>query len=428
MKKTISFVNRLDVFSPYFFFPFIMALYFLVSLFDFGKAEYFELKESIFLPVFIGLFSYFATVYIAQKRDWTLPTFGLKFLKGKTVYFLYFFAFIGFVSYFLMVWKGQIGIADESIRRNLDPKLNFLSSFFWFAMLFLLSFRVMKENVLTNRKKTSLTISLLIVFGMYILMGYRTPIVIMLFTAMIVFHYVVKQIKFTWFITFIFLIGISLSLFGFIRVVTEDTSKEFNSRQGPNVELSEEELSRDLQLIRKINETPKWVRALTEVSVTGRIVLSKLIEYTESNGFLKGKLHEGIFATVLPGEQLSPRMKITEMVNELSVKEGKYITRPNRTTTPTLIGQLYVEFGYITVVIGCALYGLILSALYNQMKHSGIRSYQTVVYAFVTTLFVISIHTGLLDLVFLLMIGYVLVTASIEKEEKLFHEGQKTFV
>jgi hypothetical protein len=418
MKEIIRRLNQIDVFSPYFFFPFIMALYFFVSLFDFGKAEYFELKRSIFFPVIVGLLSYFAAVYVAQKRDWTFPTFGLRFLKGKTIYFLYLLGLIGLVSYFIMVFKGQIGIADESVRRHLDPKLNFLSSFFWFSALFLLAWRIMNERELTAKKKRIYAGILLTIFVMYILMGYRTPIVIMLFTALIVIHYVVKRVKFTWFITFIFLVGVSLSLFGFFRVLTEDTSKEFNSRQGPDVELSEEELSRDQQLIRKINETPKWVRALTEVSVTGRIVLSKLIEYTDKHGYLHGQLHAGIFSTLLPGEQLSPRMQVTEMVNELSVKEGKYITRPGRTTTPTFIGQLYVEYGYITVILGCALYGFILSLLYNQMKRTGMRSYQTIAYAFITTLFVISIHTGLLDLVFLLMIGYALVSTSIEQTKE----------
>ncbi len=409
--------NDIDSFSPYFFFPFILVLYFLVSLFDFGKVEYFEANKNILWPILVGLISYLSAVHIVQKKNWMFPSFGLKFLKGRTVYFLYALGLVGLISYIIMLWTGQIGIEDESVRRHLDPKLNFLSSFLWFSVLFLICGRVVKEKELTNQRKRIYLIILFVVLCLLVLMGYRTPIAIMCFTCLIVVHYTIKRIKLSWLLTFLFVVGLALSLFGFFRVITEDPTKEFNSHEGPDVQRSEEEIDRDLMLIRKMNETPKWVRGLTEASVTGRIVLSKLMEYTDEHGYLYGKLHAGIFSTILPGEQLSPRMEITDMVNSLTIKKGKYITRPGRTTTPTLLGQFYVEGGYITIIIGFALYGLILSMLYNQMKQAGVKSYQTIPYAFITTIFMISIHTGLLDLVFLLMIAYAIVSGGIERKQ-----------
>jgi energy-coupling factor transporter transmembrane protein EcfT len=409
--------NDIDSFSPYFFFPFILVLYFLVSLFDFGKVEYFEANKNILWPILVGLISYLAAVHIVQKKNWMFPSFGLKFLKGRTVYFLYALGLVGLISYIIMLWTGQIGIEDESVRRHLDPKLNFLSSFLWFSVLFLICGRVVKEKELTNQRKRIYLIILFVVLCLLVLMGYRTPIAIMCFTCLIVVHYTIKRIKLSWLLTFLFVVGLALSLFGFFRVMTEDPTKAFNSHEGPDVQRSEEEIDRDLILIRKMNETPKWVRGLTEASVTGRIVLSKLMEYTDEHGYLYGKLHAGIFSTILPGEQLSPRMEITDMVNSLTIKKGKYITRPGRTTTPTLLGQFYVEGGYITIIIGFALYGLILSMLYNQMKQAGVKSYQTIPYAFITTIFMISIHTGLLDLVFLLMIAYAIVSGGIERKQ-----------
>ena len=149
--------------------------------------------------------------------------------------------------------------------------------------------------------------------------------------------------------------------------------------------------------------------------VTGHIVLSKIMEYTDIHGYTNGSLHAGIFSTILPGEQKSPRTVVTEMVNSLTVDEGKYITRPGRTTTPTFPGQLYAEAGYMGLVIGFAIYGLVLSMLYNQVRRSGIKSYQTAAYGFVTAIFTLSIHTGLLDLIFILMIGYAILSDSIEK-------------
>ncbi|MBM7704005.1 oligosaccharide repeat unit polymerase [Metabacillus iocasae] len=420
--RLIQAINKHDVFSPYIFFPAILVIYFFLSIFDFGRIEYFEAHENILWPILVGLAAYYLAVYAVQKLGWTFPAFGLSFLKGKTIYFLYLLGIIGLVSYIIMLATGQIGITDESVRRNLDPKLNFLSSFLWFAVIFLICYRVIKEKELTSKRKVFYLILLAFVFVAFILMGYRTPIAVMFFTSLIVFHYIVKRIKTSWLILFMIVIGVTFSLFGLFRIVTEDTTQKFNSREGPKVEQprEEEEVSKDLELIREINSTPKWVRALTSEMVTGRIVVSKIMDHTGDNGYMYGSLHAGIFSTVLPGEQTSPRMTITEVVNERTVDEGKYVTRPGRTTTPTLVGQFFIEGGYIAVALGFALYGAVLAMIYNQMQRTGVKSYQSLAYGFVLTIFVISIHTGLLDLVFLLMIAYAIASTSIEQDrEKL---------
>lgn len=414
LKEMFHRINKIDTFSPYFFFPFVIILYFFTSLFDFHRFEYFYIQKSVWLPIFIGIVSYYIAAYIVQKKQIVFPTFGLSFLKGKTVWFLYVLGIIGLVSYFTMVFTGQIGISDESIRRNLDPKLNFFSSLVWFSVIFLVCERILKETKLTMKKKVTYGLILITVVGMFIMMGYRTPIAIIFFTLFIVFHYVIKRVKLTWFLATLFTIGILFSLFGFFRVVTEDQTKEFNKRDGPDVVVSEEVKDSNLTIQRKINETPKWIRALNEPTVTGHIVLSKIIEYTDKEGYSNGRFHLAIFETVLPGEQLSPRMQVTEMVNSLSVKDGKYITREGRTTTPTIVGQFFIDGGYVAIVIGFALVGAVISMLYNQMMQMGVRSYQTITYAFVTTILTISIHTGLLDLIFILMIGYAILSASIE--------------
>ncbi|MDQ0244824.1 hypothetical protein J2S09_002395 [Bacillus fengqiuensis] len=413
--RLIQTINKYDVFSPYIFFPSIMMIYFFFSLFDFGRVELFDAKKNIVPVILVGLAAYYAAVFIVTKLGWTFPTFGLGFLKGKTIWFLYLLGLVGLVSYLIMLFTGQIGIADESVRRNLDPKLNFLSTFLWFAVIFIISYRIIKEG---QFKKTYIVL-LLLIFGAFMLMGYRTAIAIMFFTSMLIFHYMVRRISTSWLILFMTVIFVSFSLFGLFRVITEDTTKEFNKREGPQVELSEEQEDRNLQLVRKVNETPKAIRALTETMVTGRIVVSKIMEYTEDHGYLKGELHKGIFSTVLPGEQVSPRMMITDAVNSYAIAEGKYITRPGRTTTPTILGQLFIEGGYIAVILGLALYGAVLTMLYNRMMKTGTKSYQTIAYGFVMTIFMISIHTGLLDLVFLIMIVYAIVSTSIEQNRKL---------
>lgn len=418
-KNVVNTMNRIDTFSPYFFLPFILVIYFFTSLFDFHRFELFEVRESIWPVVFVALACYYIGVYVVDKKGWTLPTFGLSFLGKYVIHIIVLLTLIGLISYIMMIVQGSIGLSDESVRRNLDPKLNFFSQLLWFGILLLISYKMIRETKMTWKKALIYGAIFACVMFLFLLMGYRTPLIIMLLTGLIIFHYVVKRVKLTWFISALFVIGIAFSLFGFFRVLSEDTTQEFNSRDQPNVELTVEEQEKLITIEQKVNLTPKWMRSLNGESVTGHIVLSKIIEYTNEEGYLGGEIHRGIYNTVLAGEQISPRMKVTEVVNSLSIEEGKYITRPTRTTTPTFIGQLFLDGGYLLVVIGFLLYGAIISLLYNKVKQAGVRSYHSVAFAFVITLFSVSMHTGLLDLIFILMLGFVILTSSIIKTEKV---------
>ncbi|WP_016837954.1 oligosaccharide repeat unit polymerase [Ureibacillus thermosphaericus] len=419
IKATVKNINKIDTFSPYFFLPFILMAYFIISLFDFWRFDLFNVRKSIWPAVILSVLCYYIGVYIADRRNWTLPTFGLSKLSKFIVHFIVILTTIGLVAYVLMIAQGMIGLSDESVRRNLDPKLNFFSHLLWYGVLLLLSYKMIKEKNMTMKKAFVYAGLYGVVMFLFLLMGYRTPLALMLFTGIIVFHYVVKRVKLTWFLTFLTVVAISFALFGFFRVVMEDTSQEFNTREQPDREhLEEDELEKLLTAEDRVNATPKWILALNGEMVTGHIVLSKIIEYTEEEGYLGGEIHKGIFSTVLPGEQISPRMQVTEVVNSLSVEEGKYITRPGRTTTPTFIGQLYLDGGYILVIIGFLLYGALVSMLYNKVKQAGVKSFHTIAYAFVLTLFTVTIHTGLLDLIFILMLGFVILASAISKTDK----------
>lgn len=416
LKSTLAKMNTIDTFSPYFFLPFILVLYFFTSLFDFHRFELFNISYSIWPAVITALVFYYIGVYIVDKKGWTFPTFGLAALGKYVVHFIVALMTIGIIAYALMIMQSGLGISDESVRRNLNPKLMFFSHLLWYGALLLLSYRMVKEKSMTWKKAIMYAAAFAVIMFLFLLMGYRTPLILMLFTGIIVFHYTVQRIKLSWFISFLLIVGILFSMFGFLRVVTEDTTKEFNNRDQPDIsEMEEEEKEKLLTVEQQVNLTPKWVRGLNGESVTGHIVLSKIIEYTDKEGYLGGEIHAGVFSTVLPGEQISPRMKVTEVVNSLSVEDGKFITRPNRTTTPTFIGQLFLDGGYLLVAIGFLLYGAIVSLVYNKVKQGGTHTFHTVAYAFVITMFTVSMHTGLLDLIFVLMLGFVILASAIIK-------------
>ncbi|MGE7944059.1 oligosaccharide repeat unit polymerase [Lysinibacillus xylanilyticus] len=413
MKKLFGKLNKIDTFSPYFFLPFILILYFFTSMFDWHKFEQFNIHVSIWPAVILAVICYYIGVYVIDKLNWTIPSFGLSFLSKYVIHFIVFLTLLGLGAFILMTFEGGLGISDESNRRNLDPKLNFFSQLLWFGVLLLLSYKMILEKNMTWKKAFVYGSIFAGVIFLFLLMAYRTPLIIMLFTGIIIFHYVVKRVKLTWFLTTLLVIGVAFSMFSFIRVLTEDRSLEFNDRKQPDVELTEDERENLLTAEQKVNQTPLWIRALNEESVTGHIVLSTIIEYTQENGYLNGEIHKGIFSTLLPGEQTSPRMKVTEVVNSISVEKGKNITRENRTTTPTFIGQLFLDGGYLLVAIGFFLYGALISLIYNKVKQEGIRSFHTVAYAFTITVFTVSMHTGLLDLIIILMLGFVIIASSI---------------
>ncbi|MGA3601611.1 oligosaccharide repeat unit polymerase [Lysinibacillus agricola] len=413
MKKLFGKLNKIDTFSPYFFLPFILILYFFTSMFDWHKFEQFNIHVSIWPAVILAVICYYIGVYVIDKLNWTIPSFGLSFLSKYVIHFIVFLTLLGLGAFILMTFEGGLGISDESNRRNLDPKLNFFSQLLWFGVLLLLSYKMILEKNMTWKKAFVYGSIFAGVIFLFLLMAYRTPLIIMLFTGIIIFHYVVKRVKLTWFLTTLLVIGVAFSMFSFIRVLTEDRSLEFNDREQPDVELTEDERENLLTAEQKVNQTPLWIRALNEESVTGHIVLSTIIEYTQENGYLNGEIHKGIFSTLLPGEQTSPRMEVTEVVNSVSVEKGKNITRENRTTTPTFIGQLFLDGGYLLVAIGFFLYGALISLIYNKVKQEGIRSFHTVAYAFTITVFTVSMHTGLLDLIIILMLGFVIIASSI---------------
>ncbi|MEY9976368.1 oligosaccharide repeat unit polymerase [Lysinibacillus sp. RC79] len=418
MKHFFRKLNKIDTFSPYFFLPFILLLYFFTSMFDWHRFEMFNIHASIWPAVILAVICYYIGVYVIDKMKWTIPSFGLSFLGKYVVHFIVFLTLLGLCSYILMVFGSGLGISDESNRRNLNPKLNFFSQLLWFGVLLLLSYKMILEKRMTWKKAIIYGSIYVFIIFLFVLVAYRTPLIIILFTGIIIIHYVVKRVKLTWFLTTLLVIGVAFSLFSFIRVLTEDQSLEFNNRDQPDVELTEEARDQLLTAEQKVNQTPLWVRALNEESVTGHIVLSTIIEYTQENGYLNGEVHKGIFSTVLPGKQISPRMVVTEVVNSVSVEKGKVITRGNRTTTPTFIGQLFLDGGYLLVAIGFFLYGALISLLYNKVKQEGIRSFHSVAYAFTITVFTVSMHTGLLDLIFVLMLGFVIIASSIMKVDQ----------
>ncbi|WP_337983374.1 hypothetical protein [Lysinibacillus sp. C5.1] len=176
------------------------------------------------------------------------------------IHFVVLLTLLGLACFLMILFSEGLGIADESNRRNISPKLYFFSQLLWFGVLLLLSYKMILEEKMTWKKAFVYGSIFAAVMFLFLLMAYRTPLIIMLFTGIIIFHYVVKRVKLTWFLSALFVIAVAFSMFGFIRVLTEDTTKDFNKRNQPDVELTAEERKKLVTAEYKVNQTPLWMR------------------------------------------------------------------------------------------------------------------------------------------------------------------------
>lgn len=412
-KSAVKKISSIDFFSPAIFFPMVLFAYHVAgNIFDYSRTDMFNLKYSTYPLIFTAIIVYYIVYFLVKKFDIMLPSISIKWFKKLFYAGIIVMTVVGIFSLGYLIFNGQIGLLDEEVRRNISPKLNFFSAFLWFGFLILITTYIAKKNFSTGKAIMILGSSAIVILGLYVLIGYRTNLFMIVFTLIIFYHYYFKRFNFIFIITVLLVTSLSFSLFGNMRVANEDKTEEFNKG---TVEFGELDEKTQKEVVR-VKQMPEWYRVITAEFVNGKVVLSRIIQYTEEYGTLNGELHTSSVETLLPGENKSPRTLVTGVVNEFS-DNGIPVTREGRTTTPSLLGQFFLDGGYVLLVIGVALISFLLTAMYNRMVHTR-HSNHIISYAFITTLLTISIHTGFLDIVFYLFFIAMLVYAMINTDNK----------
>ena len=112
-------------------------------------------------------------------------------------------------------------------------------------------------------------------------------------------------------------------------------------------------------------------------------VLNLLNQISGNFGLLHGKM----IASSMPGSPLGPRMLV-----------GKLIAwRTEVTVTPTLLGQMLVDFGKISVALEMCLLGFILGTGYKIIKITK-DSFYIAIYSLILTYSIVGVETGILDI------------------------------
>ena len=141
-----------------------------------------------------------------------------------------------------------------------------------------------------------------------------------------------------------------------------------------------------------------YLRSLNELAISANTSIFSTLE-TRANFTMHvlnllnqisgnfGLLHGKMIASSMPGSPLGPRMLV-----------GKLIAwRTEVTVTPTLIGQMLVDFGKIGVALEMCLLGFILGTGYKIIKITK-DSFYIAMYSLILTYSIVGVETGILDI------------------------------
>ena len=141
-----------------------------------------------------------------------------------------------------------------------------------------------------------------------------------------------------------------------------------------------------------------YLRSLNELAISANTSIFSTLE-TRANFTMHvlnllnqisgnfGLLHGKMIASSMPGSPLGPRMLV-----------GKLIAwRTEVTVTPTLLGQMLVDFGKIGVALEMCLLGFILGTGYKIIKITK-DSFYIAIYSLILTYSILGVETGILDI------------------------------
>ena len=251
---------------------------------------------------------------------------------------------------------GGIPILKTSLRYQLKPLFTMpvfliIPGVCILASVYLKKFQ---ENKITRSQTRFRFLILIVISSVFLLaLGYRTPLLAVLLIMIIMGYY--GNILAVWEVVLGALIGVCAIIgIGYFRSVEEYT---ITSATNPFYTLES--------------------RADFTLNVLN------LLDFIGGNF---GVTHGNVLASSIPGSDLGPRMMI-----------GKLIAwRTEVTVTPTLIGQMVIDFGKVGVAVEMCGLGFILGIGYKIMKKTNDFAY-TGLYSLLLTYSILGVETGILD-------------------------------
>ncbi len=290
----------------------------------------------------------------SEEKKTKIPLFN-----SKDVYSVGFcLTLIGIVFLFISIASvGGLPILKSSLRYSLKPIFT-MPVFLVIPGIGLIASHYLNQyqNNEISRSQARFRFLLLTTIGIVtvLTLEYRTPIIAILLMMIIIGYY--GKILSVWEVILGALIGVCAIIgIGYIRSLNE---LAISSNTNPFYTLES-----------RANFTMHVLNLLNQIS--------------GNFGILHGKM----LASSMPGSDLGPRMLV-----------GKLIAwRTEVTVTPTLLGQMLVDFGKVGVAVEMCLLGFILGTGYKIIKITK-NSFYIAIYSLILTYSIVGVETGILDI------------------------------
>ncbi|OUM84152.1 MAG: hypothetical protein BAA01_04255 [Bacillus thermozeamaize] len=389
--------RQLDWFSPVILFPLVYIGYVLLGMLPMSNLWY--PPASVLLVFGMGLVFYLAGALLASRilRDAPNLLFYEKIVRvnasdqplkereekaaQRLRWLSYLIIGLGFLASLLVIRSG-IPILNPDNRGNINAAVKMLTEGLWFG-LGLYFFVGASRRLERGWRALFLMTGMIVLF--LVLLAYRTPLIYLAFILLLWWHYQHRPVTAVQLGFFGLLVVLSGTLFSYLRQILIYGVNGWN----------------DYVMRIGIDPAWSWLVPFHLVTREGVSVFQMLAYLIPPSGGMFGQFHLSAFLSAMPGEQFSPRRIVTNLLGN----------RPQVTTTPSLIGPFYVDFGLIGVAVGMLLLGLVLGSLYILMKKARGIEQQVIgfLYAFLLGMSLIGIHTGILDISTFLMLvfGYL---------------------
>ncbi len=363
----LGFIKKNKIIRNYLFSPLIVLLVFAIFLI----LSLNKLTFSLIITLLIAFVFFFIGSTV-------LPRFFLKNLSEKDIINfkdsdLYSVGFclllISIVFFFISVASvGGIPLLKPSIRYLLKPIFTMPVFLIIPAVCIIGSvyLKYFNDKKITRSQVRFRFLILIAVSSVFLLaLGYRTPLLAVLLIMIIIGYY--GEILSPWEVVIGALIGVGAIIgIGYFRSLSEFS---ISSATNPFYTLQ------------------------SRADFTLHVL--DLLNYIGGNfGLTKGYL----ISSSIPGSELGPRMMI-----------GKLISwRTEVTVTPTLIGQMVVDFGRFGVAFGMCVLGLILGIGFKIMRKTG-NYFYIGLYSLLLSYAILGVETGILDIQVLVYFGIAII-------------------
>ena len=355
----LSFLNKNQILKSYIFHPLIvLVLFAMFLLLSMNRPS-----DSLVITLLIGFVAFFIGSTILPKYFLNKNTQNFLKFEKRDIYSIGFcLTLVSIVFFFISIASvGGIPLLKPSIRYLLKPIFT-MPVFLIIPGTCLIASAYLKdyqdEKITRSQARFRFLFLLAIDCAFLLLLGYRTPLLAAFLIIIIIGFY--GNIVSLWEVVVGALIGVGAIVgIGYFRSLGEMT----------------------------ITASTSPIYTLQSRADFTLHVLN-LLDFIGGNF---GITHGQLLASSIPGSDLGPRMMI-----------GKLIAwRSEVTITPTLIGQMVIDFGKFGVAIEMLILGFVLGIGFKLMRIT--KNYFYIgIYSLILTYSILGIETGILDIQVLL--------------------------